>query len=180
MRIPETLETERLILRRPRASDAEAVFEEYARDSEVTRYLAWRPHQTLTDTKAFLKRAAAGWSSGERYGWVLTLKGRDRPIGMLSCGIQTDQAGLAYVLGRNHWGEGIMSEAVEALVEWLLDQPPIHRVWAVCDTTHEASARVLEKAGMRRERVLPRLVVHPNLSPEPRDCYLYSRVGDAA
>ena len=177
---PETLETDRLILRRSRASDAEAIFGEYARDSEVTRYLAWRPHQSLTDTNAFLKRAVAAWDAGQRYAWVLTLKGTDRAIGMLSCGIQHHQAGLGYVLGRRYWGQGLMPEAVKTLVTWLLNQPSIYRVWAVCDTTHAASARVLEKVGMQREGVLRRLAVHPNLSPDPRDCYCYSRVRDAA
>jgi hypothetical protein len=50
------------------------------------------------------------------------------------------------------------------------------RVWAVCDSTHLASVRVLEKAGLEREGILRRFIVHPNISPEPRDCFCYSRV----
>jgi len=47
---------------------------------------------------------------------------------------------------------------------------------AVCDVENIASARVMEKAGLSREGVLRRWLVHPNLGPEPRDCYGYARV----
>ena len=51
---PERIETARLILRRPRAADAPAIFSRYASDVEVTKYLAWRRHRQLSDTAAFL------------------------------------------------------------------------------------------------------------------------------
>ena len=54
MNWPNTVETERLVLRVPVASDAEAIFDGYARDPEVVRYLTWRPHRSLTDTRQFL------------------------------------------------------------------------------------------------------------------------------
>ena len=169
IRPPERLNTRRLILRRPTLPDAEPIFEEYAQDPEVTRYLAWQPHRSLSDTRAFLEGVSARWDSGERYAWALTFQESDRPIGMLGCTIREHEAGLGYPLARKYWGQGLMAEAVSAAVQWLLEQPSIFRCWAVCDTTHTASARVLEKVGMQREGILRRLVVHPNLSPEPRD-----------
>ena len=45
-----------------------------------------------------------------------------------------------------------------------------------CDVENKASARVLEKVGMQREGTLRRYIVHPNISPEPRDCFVYSKV----
>ena len=69
-----------------------------------------------------------------------------------------------------------MNEALKSVVEWALAQPEIYRVWATCDVDNVASARVLERAGMGREGVLRRWLVHPNLSDEPRDCLCYSIV----
>ena len=69
-----------------------------------------------------------------------------------------------------------MSEAVRLLVTWAMQQSPIFRVRAVCDTANLASARVLEKAGLEREGILRRWIVHPNISSEPRDCFVYARV----
>jgi RimJ/RimL family protein N-acetyltransferase len=67
-----------------------------------------------------------------------------------------------------------MPEVIQCLIDWALEQPEIYRVWAVCDVENLASARVLEKVGMRREGLLHRWSVHPNVSTEPRDSFCYS------
>src|SRR5437667_8436856 len=72
--------------------------------------------------------------------------------------------------------QGLMGEAVTAMVEWALAQPMIYRVWAICDVDNVASARLFERVGMEREGVLRRWLVHPNLSEAPRDCLCYSIV----
>ena len=68
------------------------------------------------------------------------------------------------------------AEALRPIVEWSLAQPGIFRVWALCDVDNAASARVLEKVGMRREGLLRRNTMHPNVSDEPRDSYCYAIV----
>ena len=83
---------------------------------------------------------------------------------------------FGYVLARQHWGHGYMTEALSTLVDWALDQPKIWRVSAICDMDNSASAKVMEKAGMVFEGVLRRYFVHPNVSPEPRDCRMYAKV----
>jgi len=56
------------------------------------------------------------------------------------------RAEIGYVLGRPWWGQGFMTEAARAVVEWGLAQPAMFRVWAVTDVDNVASARVLERA----------------------------------
>jgi [ribosomal protein S5]-alanine N-acetyltransferase len=68
-----------------------------------------------------------------------------------------------------------MTEIVRVLIDWALSQPSIYRVSAVCDSENLASARVMEKAGMQREGLVHRGVLHPNISDEPRDCWLYAK-----
>ena len=173
---PDSFTTERLILRRPRLSDAADIFAAYAQDSKVTKYLIWRPHQGMKKTVDFLEGCLARWESGEELTWGLTQKDEDRVIGMVACRIRGHAADIGYVLARQHWGRGYMTEAVRAVVEWVASADSVFRVWAVCDTANTASARVLEKVGMIREGVLRRWIMHPNVSSEPRDCFVYSKV----
>jgi ribosomal-protein-alanine N-acetyltransferase len=173
---PETLITDRLILRRPQLTDAAALFEEYCQDPDVTKYLIWRPHRDLTETLDFLTGCLARWESGEELTWGITQKGTDRVIGMIACRLRGHAADLGYVLARQYWNRGYVTEAVRAVVAWVGHLESIFHVWAVCDTANGASAWVLEKVGMTREGVLRRWLVHPNVSAEPQDCFVYAKV----
>lgn len=121
--------------------------------------------------------------------WII--EGRDdrRLMGLVSMSIQTAREGdllstdeerkhyralIAYHLARSEWGQGYATEAAQTVVDWALGQPRIHRIWTVCDVDNAASVRVLEKLGMRREGILKRWSIHPNISPEPRDAYCYA------
>ena len=176
MNPPESLPTPRLLLRKPRLTDAEAIFDEYARDPEATRYLLFRPHKDVGQTDEFLRARMANWAGGEELMWGITVKPDDRLVGMIACRFTGHRVDIGYVIARRLWGSGYMSEAVKAVADWVLAQEGIHRIWAVCDTSNRASARVMEKAGMKRERILKRWLEHPNISDEPRDCFVYSRV----
>ncbi len=173
---PDRIETGRLLLRLPVPDDATAIFEEYASDPDVTRYLRWPPHRTIDTLHEVLGDFIRGHHAGTEYGWVLTLEAEDRPIGMLTVRPGGHQVELGYVLGKRHWGQGYMTEAVDAVAGLMLARPDIYRVCAHCDTENPGSARVLEKAGFEREGLLRRWSIHPNVSAEPRDCYAYSRV----
>jgi RimJ/RimL family protein N-acetyltransferase len=173
---PARLTTARLVLRPPRSADAPAIFAGYAQDPVVTRYLMWRPHASVAVTRDFLRGCAEGWMRETEFTWVLTLPDPAGVVGMLALRPEGHRANLGYVLARPYWGRGLMTEAVTAVVDWAIAQPAIHRVWAVCDVDNAASARVLEKAGMQREGVLRRWLVHPGAGATPRDCLCYARV----
>ena len=173
---PEPIVTDRLTLRPPLASDAEGVFEGYAQDAEVTRYLVWRPHGSIEDTRRFLDRCRTGWDSGGEYTWTMTVRGSATAVGMVACRPTGHKADIGYVLARQYWNRGYMTEAVKAVVGWAFNLPGMFRVWAVCDVENLASARVLEKSGMAREGVLRRWSILPNISYEPRDCFVYAAV----
>jgi RimJ/RimL family protein N-acetyltransferase len=174
---PETFETARLIGRRPRVEDAPAAFSAYASDPEVTRYLAWRTYGEVAALAGFLRSSLEVWAAGRgHFTWMLCLRGTDAPVGSIGCEISGGKAVFGYVLARQLWGQGLMSEALGTLVNWALAQPAVHRAWAFCDLENPASARVMEKAGMVREGVLRRWHVCPNIGPEPRDCIVCAKV----
>jgi RimJ/RimL family protein N-acetyltransferase len=176
MKPPEHIETKRLVLRIPTLADAAAIFNSYAQDTGVLRYLTWLPHMNVQETEGFLSDCMAAWGGDTRFPYTITLKESGAVIGMIEIRISGFKADIGYVVSRQHWGKGIATEGVGSLIEWALSQESIYRVWALCDVDNVGSARVLEKVGMQREGVLRRQIIHPNISGEPRDCYCYAAV----
>ena len=174
--LPDSFETPRILLRPVAVEDAEAIFGTYAQDEEVARYLIWRPHRSLSETKAYVERCMATPAEVERTYMLLgrednLVRGafalRQRAPHRLDCG---------YVLARRYWRQGLMTEILNEVTAWALRQGSVFRIGAVCDVDNLGSARVLEKAGFVREGLLRRWLLHPNISDEPRDCYSYARV----
>lgn len=172
---PERFMTARLVLRRPSMNDAPAVYS-YASDPEVTLYLAFPTHRSIAAAETFLASCSTRWDSGQEFCWLITLKDTGDVIGSIGCRVGGHGADLGYVLAKAHWGRGYMTEAGRAVVAWASSRPDIHRVWAFCAVENAVSARVMEKLGMTREGILGKWFVHPNLSPEPRDCLVYAWV----
>ena len=156
--------------------DAPVLFERYARDPEVTRYLVWKPHKNIQETEQFLSACEELWRTGKDYAYVIALKKDGSLIGMFGLHSMNLKVEVGYALARPYWGEGYMTEALRSVIDWVFTQPDIFRVQAICDVDNVASARVMEKTGMTREGLLQRYVLHPNISDEPRDVYLYALV----
>jgi ribosomal-protein-alanine N-acetyltransferase len=176
MELPTQFTTARLTLRQPELADAPALFTAYAQDPEVTRFLVWRPHPDLATTETYIERCLSGWKANTEYCYAITERANATLLGMISLRVRDWSASLGYVLARSAWGQGIMPEAAQALTEFVLQQSAMYRVWAVCDVENTASARVMEKIGMLREGLMRRGVLHPNISSEPRDCWVYAKV----
>jgi [ribosomal protein S5]-alanine N-acetyltransferase len=174
--LPDAFETARLLLRPVTLADAAAIFDNYAQDEEVARYLIWRPHRNRNETQAYAERCVATPAEVERTYMLVSrednsVRGafalRQRAPHRLDCG---------YLLARRWWGRGLMTEALTEVTVWALRQASVFRIGAVCDVENIGSARVLEKSGFVREGLLRRWLLHPNISDEPRDCYSYARV----
>ena len=177
MKPPEIIRTPRLTLRRPEIPDAEAIFKTYAQDRDVTQFLPWRPHRNIEETRACVQSRVDAWQEGTDFTWAIILSD-GRLIGGISIRVREFTADVGYVIARQYWGKGYGTEALRALIEWVMQQPGLFRVWAVCDVENIASARVMEKVGMKREGILRRWVMHPQVSDTPRDCLCYSLVKD--
>ena len=117
MQAPERLETARLILRRPRAADAPAIYQRYASDPEVTRWLGWPRHTSIADTEGFLGFCAAEWTRAPAGPYLI--EGRDGALlGSTGLGFETPfRAMTGYLLAREAWGHGFATEALRAVSE---------------------------------------------------------------
>jgi [ribosomal protein S5]-alanine N-acetyltransferase len=150
------LETERLILREFRATDWHDVHV-YSSDPEVVRWFPFGPN-TESETRAFVASQASQTHPEPRafFDLVIALRDVDRVIG--SCFLKLEgepepTGFITYLLARTHWGKGYATETARALLRYAFEQGA-HRVFTYCDVQNPASARVLEKLGMRREALL--------------------------
>lgn len=121
-------------------------------DPAVTRYMHFRNYDErmrrswfescLTEDKVL---------SRDVYNWALALRGNNRLIGWLGIGGTPDERGFGYVLDRHYWNQGYATEAVRALFAYEFFHLGTKRLTATCEVPNTASARVMEKAGMRYE-----------------------------
>lgn len=167
------IETDRLLLRRMRLDDAEAMFD-YASDPDVTRYVIWDTHRSIEDSRAFLKLTVESYAGGNEAGWGIVYKGDLRFVG--TCAIvnwsrQDARAELGYVLSKRYWGRGLMTEAVGAMIRFGFGKMGLNRLEARCLAENVASARVMEKAGMTCEGTLRQ---REHIKGEYRDMKYYS------
>lgn len=173
-----TLLTDRLLLRDFVKADWRAVHE-YASDPDVVRYMPWGPN-SVDETKAFVSRALAGQREAPRtkHELAVILREQGRLIG--GCGIRVSapsdrRADMGYCLHREFWGAGYATEAAVALLEFGFGRLGLHRIVATCDVDNAASARVLEKIGMRREAAFREDSL---MRGDWRDSYLYAILED--
>jgi RimJ/RimL family protein N-acetyltransferase len=171
---PPVIRTARLELSRPAGRDAEAIFERYASDPEVTRFLGWPRHQSVDDTRAFLAFSKHEWMRWPAGPYVIRTRESGRLIGSTGLSFATtDEAVTGYVLAKDSWGQGFATEALNAMVD-LARRSGVRRLTALCHPEHRASSRVLEKCGFVRDQSWTQQVEFPNLAPGvPQDVTCY-------
>ncbi len=173
---PDLLHAPRLILRPIALEDAGAIFDTYGQDPEVTRFAVWKPHQKREDAEAFVRQCISCSPEVSRT-YALCDREAGALRGVLALRqIKPHHVEFGYVLARRWWGRGLMTEALIVAVDWALAEPENFRVSGFCDVENVASARVIEKAGLLREGILRRWLVHSNISENPRDCFSYAKV----
>ena len=149
------LRTARLTLRDFAPSDFDAIHA-YASDPEVTRYMFYGP-RTVADTHAYLERMLASQREEPRLIWELgaVVTADDRLVGACDLTLDSPQeADLGFIFSQEVWGMGYATEAARLLVCVGFEQLGLTRIFSTCDVENHASARVLEKAGLRRESTL--------------------------
>lgn len=170
---PPRIETDRLLLRRTTADDADGVFS-YASDVEVTRYLTITPRTSVDDSVSFLKWCKEAWDAGTSFPLAVVDRLSEDFIGIIELRVTIHGIELGYALRRSAWGNGFMTEAIRGATDWAFGNAGVYRVWAYVDVANVGSRRTLEKAGMTREGHLHRWQIHPNNSSEPADVYVYA------
>ncbi|MCL2539627.1 MAG: GNAT family N-acetyltransferase [Oscillospiraceae bacterium] len=146
------LHTERLRMRPFKKKDFAAVHS-YARDQETTRYMVWGPN-TEKETRDFIARTIETNKKLPRTQYDFALETRDGGCLIGACGLYLRDPGEAeagWVLHKDFWKKGYMSEAASALVDFAFTALKLRRVYSRCNPANYGSWRVMENCGMQKE-----------------------------
>ncbi len=138
--------TKRCYLRCFKPSDAQQMYENWATDADVTKYLTWSPHANIQVTQDLIN----GWiQEGKEqetfYQLVIELKDTHELIGSLTC---FNNNYIGYCLSKNYWNQGLATEVVQAFLEYLFVYIKKQTITGICDKENIYSAKVMQKCGM--------------------------------
>lgn len=154
----QRLETDRLILRRYVVEDAAAMYKNWASNGEVTKFLTWPTHSGVEVSQRVTEEWVNQYPDEKYYHWAIVLKENgDEPIGdiaAVSMREQTSMVHIGYCLGRAWWRQGIMSEALKAVMDFFFEVVDVNRVEARHDPRNPNSGKVMKKCGMKYEGTL--------------------------
>ena len=153
------LRTERLTLRPFRLSDAEDMYRNWASDPEVPKYVSWDVHESVDFTRELLRSWIENYGNADYYNWTLEFEGQ--AVGnaaVVSC-TPWGAAEIGYSMSRRFWNRGFMTEAVQAITDFLFAEVGCHRIRIRNMRGNPASGRVAEKCGYSFEGIEREAVV---------------------
>lgn len=153
----QTLQTKRLVLRPFTLADAPAAFENWMSDELVTPFLTWQPYKELSAVRDTLSAWTNAYLQKDFYLWAIVLQETMLPVGCIDARVIDEKAAymrIGYCLGSKWWGQGLMTEALGAVIKFLFEKPGANRIEARHDPNNPASAGVMKKCGMHYEATL--------------------------
>jgi len=173
LNLPEIINSEELVLERQRYEFAEEIFYSYASKPEATRYVAWPTHQSIEDTRTYLRFSVNAWSMGIDYSYVVRQRQTNRLIGSIGCINESGKIQFGYILSPTFWNRGIATCACQLLLPVLKAHPEIYRIWTFTDVENVASQKVLIKSGLLEEARLKNWFRFINQGNAAKDCVLF-------
>jgi RimJ/RimL family protein N-acetyltransferase len=153
---PPDLETPRLRVRPVAESDLAALMAVNG-DDQVTRFLPYETWRSMDDAQAWYKRIAGMQEAASAIQLVAVDKASQAAIAtclLFQFDQKSERAELGYVLGRAHWGKGMMREALQAVIDHAFGPMRVRRLEAHIDPRNEASRRIAQRLGFTREGLL--------------------------
>ncbi|MDR0910208.1 MAG: GNAT family N-acetyltransferase [Spirochaetaceae bacterium] len=148
------ISTQRLILRRFIIDDAECMYNNWANDNDVTKYLTWPAHESIDISRQVLEDWINNYEKPDFYQWAIVLKEINEPIGSISVVKQDDKikmAHIGYCIGKKWWNKGITSEALKCVIKYLFEEVGMNRIEARHDPNNPNSGKVMKRCGMKYE-----------------------------
>ncbi len=144
------IKTKRLVLRPFKIDDAQMMYDNWANDEEVTRFLSWLPHKNVEETKTIIQ----SWIDKSKndksyYHWAIVLKDNNEVIGSITC---FENSEIGYCISRKYWNQSITTEAFKAVIYFLFKYVKMESIYAVHNINNIASGKVMKKCGLVFER----------------------------
>lgn len=148
-----TLETERLILRDLRESDAEEAFKNWTSDDEVSKYVRWSTHKNIEETKEYLKGEVERCKNEDYYTWGIVLKENGELIGAIAVFPSEDgRHEVGYNISKKYWRNGYTTESLKRVMKYLINDVGLKRFKCSHAVLNPASGAVMRKAGFKYVR----------------------------
>ena len=151
----QTIETDRLILRKFEKEDAAAMYKNWASDPEVTKFLTWPAHTSIEVSKWVTNDWVNSYKDDNYYQWAITVKENGKePIGSISVVHMKEEISMmhiGYCIGQAWWHKGVTSEALKAVMDFLFKEVEVNRIEARHDPRNPNSGNVMKKCGMKYE-----------------------------
>jgi len=157
-KFPE-IRTKRLLLRQPSMKDAEWYLEHFSRPEIVWGGGEQGPRDIRAAREELRKYMVDLYRKRLGFRWIITVKGEGRPIGSLgfykwATGERSYQAEMGYDLAREHWGKGIMTEAMKAVIDFGFEKMELNRIEVFIMPRNKRSIRLVKNLGFKREGLL--------------------------
>lgn len=150
------LETQRLILRPFKETDAEVMYRNWACSDNVTQYLTWPTHASVDVTRAVIASWLQQYANPECYEWCIEYKDNHQAIGSIGV-VALDEAvevaEIGYCIGEDYWFKGITAEALQTVIQFLIEEVGMNRIVARHESRNPNSGKVMAKCAMRHEGV---------------------------
>ena len=150
------LQTARLRLRRLSFDDVYDYYERLGSDGEVSKYMLFEPHQDIGETLALIEEALVRYEEENFYRWGI--ENEDGLIGvieLLHFDEESESCSFAYMLGKQWWGQGYATEAVQEVFRFAAEELGVKKITADHMAPNAASGAVMRKAGMVQVGVIP-------------------------
>lgn len=148
----EQIETNRLLLRKLRPTDVENYYERLGGSEEVTRYMLWKPHASIQESRESIEKVLKKYRENNGYCWGIALKENDSLIGRVDL-LRIDEerkcCSFAYMLGKQYWNRGFGTEVLQGIFSFAFDKLKMQRITADHIRENIASGKAMQKAGMR-------------------------------
>ncbi|HDM8207722.1 GNAT family N-acetyltransferase [Vibrio campbellii] len=166
------LEAQHVAIRHIEESDAVPLFDNYLGDEKACLYLNRQAHLSSTQTLQSINRWRSQYELAHPNILVLAIEEivSQVPIGCLVLIPEKSSSEIHFGISRNYQGKGYATQACMLGIEYL-KSIGVEEVHTAPHIDHQASIRVLEKCGFKKQGVLKEYAVFPALSDEPQDCW---------
>jgi ribosomal-protein-alanine N-acetyltransferase len=151
------LETKRLMLRQIKNEDVDAIFNCWMQDEDVSRYMYWKASKDIKETQEFIRYELGNIENDKWYRWIIVLKQTDEIIGtcLIYYNDEENNWDISYNLGKTYWGKGYITEAMNQVMEYAINELKIKECIAIHAIENPESGRVIQKLGFSYEKLVP-------------------------